>query len=328
MTATSEGGGVTSRPLSIVARLHLYPPDHCAGAEMMTHTMLRELVARGHHCEVHLSHYSASREPYTLDGVQVFPAHARADLPAALRRCDVMVTHLDNTSACVSMSLQFGKPLVQILHNTFPPTRTWASCKAELLVYNSEHMRGELGNDPRGIVVRPPIAFDDYRTTPGHAVTLINLTQAKGAELFYKLAEHMPDVEFTGVIGGYGEQIIRKLPNVNIVPHGSRMRDVYAATKILLVPSEYESWGRVGGEAACSGIPVLAHPTPGLRESLAKGGTFLDRDDPAAWETEIRRLLDDPAHYARRSKAALKRAAELDPAEDLDRWAEAVERIA
>src|SRR5690606_19301196 len=116
---------------------------------------------------------------------------------------------------------------------------------------------------PPAVVVRPPVAAAEYATEPGDHVTIVNLFPNKGSALFWRLAERMPDVPFLAVRGGYGHQDIRRVPNVEVVPHlpCHRMRDeVYARTKILLMPSEYESWGRVGVEAMCSGIPVIAHP--------------------------------------------------------------------
>ena len=90
------------------------------------------------------------------------------------------------------------------------------------------------------------------------------------------------------------------------------------------MPSDYESWGMVGVEAMHSGIPVIAHPTPGLRESLADAGTFIDRGDVDAWEAAIRRLYDDEDAFTR----ARKRAGELDPVDELDAWVTAVEGLA
>jgi len=69
------------------------------------------------------------------------------------------------------------------------------------------------------------------------------------------------------------------------------------------MPSEYESWGRVGVEAMASGIPVIAHPTPGLQESLGDAGVFVDRNDIDGWERAIRRLLT-PRAYGTASKKA------------------------
>ncbi|WP_262928542.1 glycosyltransferase family 4 protein [Streptomyces sp. CBMA152] len=48
---------------------------------------------------------------------------------------------------------------------------------------------------------------------------------------------------------------------------------VYSRSRVILMPSLYESWGRVAVEAFASGIPVIAHTTPGLVESMGEAGS-------------------------------------------------------
>lgn len=319
--------------MRVLARVHLYPPEHCAGAERMLQALLEELADQGHAVVVHLAKPTITRKPYYVGKVQVHPMGSGEDWVARAQQADVLITHLDQTSEVVSASIMFGKPLVQVLHNTHAPTRMWASCKADLLVYNSEWMAGEMGRHPNGIVVRPPVRVRDYAVdppAPGNAgkVTLINLTQIKGGVLFAQLAALMPDVEFLGVRGAYGEQLNPRLPNVEIRPHGQDMREVYADTSILLIPSPYESWGRVGVEAMCSGIPVIATPTPGLAESLGDAGLFCNYDDIGAWRDAIDYLRMVPGVYAKQSVLARDRALELDPTDDLARFTAAVEALA
>lgn len=316
--------------MQILARVHLYPPEHCAGAERMLQAMLEALVDAGHEVRVFLQRRSRSSAPYDLNGVHVYPKGSMNWLDH-VGVSDVVITHLDCTSEVVGVAAAIDKPVIQVLHNTHSPTRMWASCKADLLVYNSEWMAKELGPHPNSIIVRPPVKVQDYNFMPKQGegvITLVNTSQAKGGVLFAQLAALMPDLRFLGVDGAYGEQLHTKLPNTAYIPHAAmEMPIVYSLTEILLVPSEYESWGRVGIEAMACGIPVIAHPTPGLLESLSDAGTFVDRDDLDMWVGAIRNLLERPDVYAKASQLAVERAAALDPTDDLARWVEAVEAL-
>lgn len=73
--------------------------------------------------------------------------------------------------------------------------------------------------------------------------------------------------------------------------------DVWSRTKVLLIPSNYETYGMVGVEAIASGIPTIAHPTDGLCESLGDAGWFIPRDDVDEWQRVIELLLTDDAVY-------------------------------
>jgi glycosyltransferase involved in cell wall biosynthesis len=281
-------------PVRILAMLHLYPPTGNAGAEWMMHTLLAAAVQAGHDVDVLLMEPSAIGQPYTLDGVRVHPRRSKND-PFDWLVSDhpphVIVTHLMNTPRATVLAEMYGIPVVHVLHNDHEHERSWMQRNPALVVYNSDWVRDSClawwrdlhqEEPPASVVVRPPVIASHYETTPGDRVTLINLCEKKGARIFWEVARRMPDVPFLAVKGAYGQQIVEDLPNVEVqecVP-GDRMRDtVYARTKILLVPSEYESWGRVAVEAMVSGIPVIAHPTPGLKESLGDAGRFADRAD-------------------------------------------------
>ncbi|MER8004767.1 glycosyltransferase family 4 protein [Streptomyces sp. NPDC094149] len=333
--------GGAGRAMRIIARLHGYPPRHNAGAEWMAHSMLRALVGRGHDVQVWLSRYSGDGKPYDLDGVQVVPLQARLDFATAVRSADVLVSHLENVPSTSALARGYGKPVVAICHNTHRPTfRDVASGGVTLAVLNSQWMAREAelfyAEYPRSVrpastlIVRPPVFADEYRTKPGRKVTLVNCNMEKGGKVLEALARRMPDTEFLAVAGAYGEQILPDLPNVSVLQQvpGSQMRDqVYAKTRVLLMPSSYESWGRAGCEALASGIPVVAHPTPGLCESLGEAGVFVDRNDIDGYEAVLRKLMQ-PAEYRLASKRARARSAELDPTDELAAWCDAVESLA
>lgn len=337
--ASAPGG--TATPLQIVARVHAMPPEHNAGAEHMLVSMLRPLVERGHDVSVWLSRYGRAREVYEYRGIRVVPLEARLDFGSAVRKASILVSHLECVPSTAALTRGYGKPLVVVCHNTHRPTfRHMAAGGTALAVYNSQWMRTEAElffaeypqsvRPVRELVVRPPVFAEDYATKPGRAVTLINCNEAKGGKVLEALARRMPDVSFLAVRGAYGEQILPDLPNVEVVEHvdGQDMREqVFGRTKVLLMPSSYESWGRAGVEALASGIPVVAHPTPGLCESLGEAGVYVDRNDVEGYEAVLRRLLV-PAEYRLASKRARARSAELDPTAELASWCDAVEAAA
>jgi hypothetical protein len=308
----------------------------------MVWSMFRALVERGHDVSVWLSRYSGDREPYELDGVRVVPLAARLDFASQVKSADVLVSHLENVPSVGALARGYGKPFVAVCHNTFTKTfRDMASGSTALAVYNSLWMQREaelyfqdypkMVRPAETMMVRPPVFAEDYKARrPGDHITLINCNPDKGGEVLRDLAKRMPDTRFLAVRGSYGEQVdYSGLSNVEVLDHvsGHDMRErVYARTKVLLMPSSYESWGRVGVEAMASGIPVVAHPTPGLCESLGEAGIFVDRNDLDGYEATLRKLLTR-TEYGLASKRAKTRSAELNPSAELAAWCDAVEAL-
>nr|WP_206442221.1 glycosyltransferase family 4 protein [Streptomyces boncukensis] len=297
----------------------------------MLHTLLRALADAGHEAHVVTTSQAEGEPEYDHQGVTVHRAGPLGTVPELLDRLApaALVTHHQETPHATQYGRTRGVPVVQIIHNEMHHTRVWLHKRPALVVFNTLWIQRECARyRVPGIVVHPPISPDEHATTPGELVTLVNLNAHKGGEILYQLAERMPDVAFAGVIGGHGEQVIRwDVPNVEIIPHTAAMRrDVWARTRVLLMPSVYESYGMAAIEAMCSGIPVIAAPTPGLVESLSWSGTFAVRDDLDAWVSAIRSLLL-PDRWVAASAAALERVAELDPRPELDAWVSAVERL-
>jgi glycosyltransferase involved in cell wall biosynthesis len=292
---------------TILAYVHAYVPDHNAGAETTLHDILRFLVSEG--WEAHVVVLQPYEKEYSIDGVQVHVSGNRKKVLECITTADITISHLEHSKRTHLVSQRWNKPSVHLVHNTHPLTKQWAA-SSDALIFNtdwvSEHKNFSEFTQP-WMVARPAVDPERYKVSRGKSVTLINLWPDKGADIFYQMAEEFPQVPFVGVIGGYGEQVIRDLPNVTIMEHTSDMKKVYGQTKVLLMPSKYESYGRVGVEAMASGIPVIAHPTEGLRESLGDAGTFVDRDLPGEWKKSLSDLLK-PARYGKMSKLATERS--------------------
>jgi glycosyltransferase involved in cell wall biosynthesis len=300
-----------------------YPPARWIGSEVATHIMLRHLVGAGHQVNV----FTTTGEPgtYNIDGVTVTGGF-RSFLEQ-VGDADVFFTHVElGPKVC-----RFG-PTIGITHNARETMRdVVAGCDWALLVHNA-NATAEAFTDVRRapfVVVNPPVDWRDWRVNRdgADAITMVNVTGEKGSATFYELAARMPHRRFVGVVGGWGEPDIRPLPNVDIVEHGADMRRVYAQTRVLLMPSEHESWGRVAVEAMSSGIPVVATDLPGVRECVGAGGVLVELDWFDEYERQIIRL-DNPDVYGDLSAAATLRAVELDPTPQLDRFTECVEAVA
>jgi glycosyltransferase involved in cell wall biosynthesis len=151
-------------------------------------------------------------------------------------------------------------------------------------------------------------------------ITLINTNENKGGKIFEKIAQAMPNKRFLGVLGSYDEQMRNNLPNLKIVPNTSNILPHYKETRILLMPSEYESWGRTATEAMCSGIPVISSEADGLKENCGSAGIYIkDRNDIKSWVSEINKL-DDKKAYEEASRKAKARSREHDPRKALDEF--------
>lgn len=289
--------------MKLLAHFHGYPPVHNAGAEHAAHGVFAWLAARGHQVTVYAARFG---EPGTLDGVRVVTDPA--GLPALYREHDMVITHLDETSRCLALARAERLPVIHYAHNEVQlkfHRVTPRDCG--LLLLCAGWMDARYREYSPRLVMHPPIGADRYRVeATGDAITLINLTKAKGSETFYQLAQRLPKRRFIGVRGSYGTQDIRELPNVTILPNTPDIREVYRQTHILLMPSSTESLGRVAIEGAASGIPCLYHPTPGLLEGIGDGGIAIDRNDIDGWFAAIRKL-SRKATYALASNAARAR---------------------
>jgi glycosyltransferase involved in cell wall biosynthesis len=314
----------------VAVLVHFYVPFRCAGSETMLHTMLKRLKQAGHEVLVAATVLPDAPYKYEYEGIPVVSTNlviAQQELRAF--KPDAIITHHDNTPQAIRMARKLRIPSVFLMHNDFDHTAKTLNFNPDMVVFNTRWLANKFDKyQGKSVVVHPPVWAEEHATTPGTKVTLVNLNEHKGANILYKLAERMPHVEFMGVVGGHGVQVIREdLPNVEIVQHTDDMvRDVWSKTRILLMPSVYESYGMAGVEALASGIPVLCNPTNGLVESQGPFGIFINRDDTEEWVRQIERLHDDKEWKAA-SSLALKRSQEIDPGPELDAWVDELERL-
>ena len=291
----------------------------------MIHWILKDLQAKGHSVKVLLhnaNHYKIT-EIYTYDGIDVFPPQHQI-IENLMRWCHAVITHLDYTKWTIHSAKMFKKPVFHLIHNTHVYPAIVDAEKHQHIVYNSLWAKEKLRYNWSNFILTPPVDWRHYDvnldTEHNEYITLINLNENKGGRVFLDIARAMPNRKFLGVLGSYEEQIIPKLPNVTIVPNTTNIKQWYEKTRILLMPSEYESWGRTATEAMCSGIPVISSMAEGLVENCGTAGIFIkDRNDVKSWVEAIAKL-DDKKAYAKTSRKAKERSRELDPRKALDEF--------
>lgn len=281
------------------------------------------LAARGHDCTI-LAQRGATRAK--VGGVMVWSQPTENETMQHFADCDVMLTQLDAVMQAQLIAAEENTPLIQMIHSAsqLESLGVWESCSA-LVVYNSAWVSEACAWWPgESIVLHPPIDAERVRCEPNPVkVTLINMSHAKGANHFYRLAQELPHRGFLGVMGSYGEQAITPhgipgygdnptptpLPaNMQVTGTLPEIRDAFGYTRVLLVLSIAESYGRVAAEACVSGIPTIAVRTAGLEEALGDAGHWVEsRDDIRGIARLIEQAHDEDTHAAW-SAAALARA--------------------
>lgn len=298
--------------MKLLAHVHGYPPVHNAGAEWALHEMLMRLqTLYGYECSVYAS---ARASAGNFHGITVHMNLPEPQIRALYMAHDLILTHLDNTSIAARMAASTKKPLIHYVHNDAQLARHKIVAETNnFALFNSEWLREKVGWPGECAVVYPPIDHARYASKSGthEKVTLVNLTIPKGASVFYEVAARMPQTKFLGVRGAYGNQLDppKSMRNVQVVSSTLDMARIYGKTRVILMPSSYESWGRVAMEACGQGIPVIANPTSGLVESLGWAGIFVSTRDIDGWVKALGAL---EKKYDEQAERVRQRSEEVD----------------
>lgn len=328
--------------MKVVAYVHAYPGSgFMAGGETTLHDLLKTLVVAGHDVELILSEAKTdgSTNDYVIDGVQVRAFTDVKQPNRAIPSADLVISHLGGSQRASLIARQHGVPSIHLIHNDLTYTKVMSK-HAQYLVYNTlwvlDSFRKSGIDRPPGMVVRPPVDPTSYLVDSERThITLVNLADGdggpydKGPGMFYKMAERFPEEKFLGVVGAYGNQDIRRdYPNVEFMDNTEDARNFYRRTKVVLSPSNYESYGRISLEAACSGIPSITSKAPGFVEH-AVGYRLVDYRDVDGWETALRSLLR-PTTYDSASIEAEQKALALweQSKRELEEFVSECERVA
>jgi hypothetical protein len=323
----------------VVAWIHYGVPYRRAGSETMLQTMMRSLRDAGMGVLVVCSSMPEAPPSWEVDGVPYLHLGPHtAELLFRSMRPQVMVTHHNYAARATGLARDIGAWSVLLMHSDHDYSARSMQAGPDLIVYNTEWVRASLAvrylevDRTPSLIVHPPVVPGEHRAdAAGDRVTLVNLSSDKGVYTWRAAARALPQLPFLGVTGAHGIQVTGPLaPNMRVIPQTSNMRgDVWAHSRVVLVPSIYESYGMAAVEALASGLPVIAHPTAGLREALGEAATFIDRDDHQAWAAAVAGLYADGPRRTEAMAAARARSAFLaeQARTELAVWADTVKGL-
>lgn len=268
--------------MSLVAFLHGYPPNWSMGGELSTHRTLREIPGS--------IVYTNCDEPYEFEGVQVRPLQGTAlrDIMNQGHEADASVLFAHSTLSHVTVHAARRLKIPSVLAVHAPPRfaadlrQAWS--RATVRVYNTEASR-KAWKDSKGWLLHPPVGETLTELGPREHLTLTSSLLNKGADRVLKLADRRPDQRFIIVRSPahktHGdprfEEKAAECSNVQVWDrvHPNDMGRLWRETRILLVPSRYETYGLVALEAAWQGIPSIHVDTPDVREGIGFGSFLL-----------------------------------------------------
>lgn len=309
----------TDEPMNILFIIHGYADTMGSGAERMVQTMSHYLVDRGHQVTI-----AVKRPNKDTDGkVKIVKCQNKA-FEDTVKQYDVVFSHLDLTAYAQDLARDNKKPFIWICHNTHNYVIIRNRPKYANVVYNAEWVRTTMDYPNHHVVLPPPCDYRKWDDGLDHYsakyITLVNHNQNKGGNVLMKLAKEMPDRQFLAVEGSYDIQVKdREIPNIKYIKQTQDMKQVYKDSRIVIMPSLYESYGLVFAEAAASGIPVIMHPTEGLVEHAGEAGIFCDRGEIEEWVEAIKKL-DNKKYYKEASDKVRARTRELDPYKNLEQF--------
>ena len=150
---------------------------------------------------------------------------------------------------------------------------------------------------------------------PKGCITMVNPHAVKGLDTFLEVARRLPQQRFllqeAWKLGDAAlaalQARLAALPNVRFAHRVPDVRQVYAQTRVLVVPSVWEEgFGRVAVEAQSCGIPVIASARGGLAEAVGEGGVLIDDYRNAdAWVAAIAAVTADDGVWRAASARAL-----------------------
>lgn len=305
--------------MTTVALSHGYPPFWNMGGEVALHRSMKAL--NGDKFVL-----TATDKEYVFEGVTAKQINTpdvlniNADpspIAKQLQELNARVVIGQNELSLPAVRAAEEANAISIVNVHTPPRYGGGVAKAVSLcdygVYNT-HASASQWDDPKGFVLHPPVT--PMPTAPlgkGDAYTILSSLMNKGVQVVLELAQEYPDKRFIIVRSPaeptHGlrdlEDRASKLPNVELHPRVPP-EEVYKyleQTRILLVPSRYETYGMSAIEAAGYGIPSIHVDTPHVREGIGEAAILIRPLDTPGAARGIEIIEKNYQKYSIRSRA-------------------------
>ena len=277
--------------MTVVALSHGYPPLWNMGGEVSLHRSMTAI--KGDRVVL-----TDTKAEYYIDGIRVTQINTpnvldvNADpgpIAKQLRDLNARVVIGQNELSLPSVLAANHIGAVSMVSVHTPPKYgrliRQAVVHSDYAIYNTETSANQWG-EPRALVLHPPISqLPSNTSTDGDAYTCLSSLRNKGVEVMLSLAEMYPDKRFIIVRSPaeptHGipdlEEKAAKLSNVELHPRVDP-KDVHKylkQTRVLIVPSIYETYGMSAIEAAGYGIPTVHVDTPHVREGIGNAAVLV-----------------------------------------------------
>ena len=282
-------------------------------------------------------HYTTTAELLT----QVYPSLRKALALIRTNRYDLIHTHFIYPTGLVSYLLHkiTGLPYVITVHGSDVPGynpdrfqlahklshRLWVAIVSNSagLICPSNHIKTlvRLYSDhratiiPNGITVKTPLDVEKRN----QILVVSRLFKRKGVQFLLKALRDM-DTDWKVLIAGDGPYLTKlkslakaARPNIEFLGHvqGTRLQELYDASKIFVFPSLRENFPVVLLEAMEAGCAIIASDIDSCREVINGAGLTTPAGNARKLKTALQGLMHNEAEICRLRTLALNRVREF-----------------
>lgn len=203
------------------------------------------------------------------------------------------------------------------------------------VIANSPAAKEPISPRPIPVVDAPhAVDFEEYRReiekpncgTP-KLIFVGNLIYRKGIDVLVEalgsLTERDPDLQFLlQLVGGSETEWIKETSAYQRIEskieftgfkQGKDLIEVYQKADIFVLPSRYDTYGVVGHEAACAGLPLVISSGAGVSKSLVvdgQSGFVFENENSEQLSEILERMICDPRLREKCSEGATKKGKE------------------